>query len=104
MEGEDHYYIADVGLGNWAAHPPKFETYRKNLQDEFYREALAQPQIAALARFARFPSVQVRVDGDSCSVVLRDLRYARESASGWGVAKATVPLNSSREPAAGSHP
>ncbi len=104
LEGAEHYYIADVGLQNWSERPPKFETYSKNLQDKCYREALAQPQIAALARFARFPSVQVSVSGGLCSVLLRDLRYARQSDSGWGVAKATVPLNSIAQQPAGSHP
>lgn len=94
LEGADNYYVADVGLQNWAEQPPQFETYVKNLHNDCYREALAQPQIAALARFARFPSVQVRVSGETCSVLLRDLRYARRSSSGWGVAAATVRLNS----------
>ena len=104
LEGADNYHIADVGLQNWTAHPPGFETYPKNLQDECYREALAQPQMASLARFARFPSVQVMVSGQSCAVLLRDLRYARQSASGWGVARATVPLNPTRQSVGSSQP
>jgi len=105
LEGTDKYYVADVGLQNWADHPPQFEAYLKNLQNDCYREALAQPQMAALARFARFPSVQVRVSGETCSVLLRDLRYARRGSSGWGIATATVPLQSLKSSTAGSsHP
>ena len=96
MQGPDKYYIADVGLQNWVEHPPKFEAFPKNLQNIFYREALAQPQMAALARFARFPSVQVSVSGGLCTVWLRDLRYARYNISGWGVATTTVPQFGSR--------
>lgn len=96
MEAPEKYYIAEVGLRNWVQHPPKFETYPKNLQSIWYREALAQPQMASLARFARFPSVQVNVSGGLCTVSLRDLRYARQNASGWGVATATVPIKTGR--------
>ena len=104
LEGANNYYVGDVGIQNWAEHQPKFETYPKNLQDDCYREALGQPQIAALSRFARFPSVQVSVSGELCSVLLRDLRYARRNGSGWGAATATVPLNPSRQSTVGSRP
>ncbi len=92
IEGDHDYHIAEVGIHDWVKHPPRFESYSRNLQDECYREALSQPQMSALARFARFPSVLVRVSGGLCLVTLRDLRYARRDGSGWGVATATVPL------------
>jgi inner membrane protein len=104
LEGPDNYYVADTGLQNWRGHPPKFETYPKNLQDACYREALTQPQMASLARFARFPSVEVKVSGDLCHVLFRDLRYARGGASGWAVATATVPLNWRGRSTASGHP
>ena len=104
MEGDQGYHIAEVGIQDWVGHPPKLESYSRNLQDECYRKALDQPQVSALARFARFPSVLVRTSGGLCFVTLRDLRYARRSDSGWGVAKATVPLNSIAQQPAGSHP
>ncbi len=104
IEGTGNYYVADVGLQNWAEHYPKFDTYAKNLGNSCYLEALAQPQIASMARFARFPYVGVSVSGGLCSVELRDLRYARRNTSCWGVATATVPLNFSRQSTAGSNP
>jgi inner membrane protein len=70
--------------------PGSFQRYPKNLQDPYYRESLSQPRMAALARFARFPSVHVEASNDVHTVFLRDLRYARRGASAFGTAVATV--------------
>jgi membrane-bound metal-dependent hydrolase YbcI (DUF457 family) len=104
LEGRTRYHIAEVGLQNWTANPPTFESYPKNLQDTHYRAALAQPQIATLARFARFPSAEVTISGENCRVRLRDLRYARRSTSGWGAAEAVVPNKPGRQSTTGSCP
>jgi inner membrane protein len=85
------YYIAQSGPAGWLENPPSFETYEKNLGRPEYRESLAQSQMAAMARFARFPCVTVERSGDSCTVILSDLRYARRNRDGWGAAKAVVP-------------
>jgi len=37
----------------------------------------------------------VETAGNVCTVWLRDLRYARKNAEGWGVARAVVPVTQS---------
>ena len=91
VESSDSYHIADVGLRDWRTHTPSFERFEKNLDDDCYRASLSQQEIAALARFARFPSASVEASGDSCIVWLRDLRYARKNEPTWGTARATLP-------------
>ncbi len=90
IDTADKYYLADVDLHSWRSHPPKFETFPKNLDDPSYEKSLSQSQMAILARFARFPSVEVEQYGGSCTVFLKDLRYARRNLPGWGTAHATV--------------
>jgi inner membrane protein len=90
MQTADRYYFADVGLQDWHRHPPKFEAFAKNLSDPYYRRALADSDMAALADFARFPSVTVESSAGSHVVLLRDLRYARNRTTGWAVARAVV--------------
>jgi hypothetical protein len=90
LETPDKFYLAEVGAWSRFDHPPEFQTYAKNLNDPCYQQSLTQGDMAAMTRFARFPSVDVRKAGDSCVVYLRDLRYARESIPGWGVARAVV--------------
>jgi len=104
LEGSDSYYVTDTGLKNWSLHPLKFERYPKNLRDECYLEALKQPQMAALARFARFPCVEVKVSGGLCQVLFRDLRYARSGTSSWAAETAIVPCNCRRKYTAIDHP
>jgi inner membrane protein len=91
MQTADRYYFADVGLQDWRRHPPQFEVFAKNLNDPYYRKSLAESTMAALADFARFPSVTVESTAGGHAVLLRDLRYARYRATGWAVARAVVP-------------
>jgi membrane-bound metal-dependent hydrolase YbcI (DUF457 family) len=91
FETADQYYLAEVGLQNWRRNPPVLARYYKNLDDACFRQALVQDQMAVMSRFARFPSVSIVREGNSCTVLLRDLRYARETLAGWGVVRATVP-------------
>jgi inner membrane protein len=92
MEAEDRYYVANVSLRNWSSRPPQFEAFDKNLQNRHYREALSQDRMAAMARFARFPFVRVEEGpAGSHTVLLGDLRYARNRTEGWGTVRATVP-------------
>jgi inner membrane protein len=90
LETPGKFYIAEVESGDWRDHPPEFQTYSKNLNDPCYLQSLSQKEMAAMARFARFPSVDVQKSGEVCVVYLRDLRYARQSVPGWGVARAVV--------------
>jgi inner membrane protein len=90
MQTAGKYYLADVGLADWGSSAPHFESYEKNLDSECYRRAMHEPQIASMSRFARFPAVLVESSPEGCTVFLRDLRYARRSIRGWGVAAATV--------------
>jgi inner membrane protein len=85
------FYLADAGLRDWTAGRPRIEGFEQNLDDTCYREALSDPGMAAMARFARFPSVETRATTTGCTVFLRDLRYASRSGRGFGVAVATVP-------------
>jgi membrane-bound metal-dependent hydrolase YbcI (DUF457 family) len=85
------YYISEAGLNGWSYGTPSFESYDKNLEGPEYREALAQSQMAAMARFARFPSVTVERTETICKVLLRDLRYARADSDGWATARAVIP-------------
>ncbi len=92
MEAADKYYVADVYLQNWSSRPPQFEAFDKNLQNRYYRESLSQDGMAAMARFARFPFVRVEEGpAGSHTVLLRDLRYARNRTDGWGTVRATIP-------------
>ncbi|PYV08143.1 MAG: hypothetical protein DMG07_26665 [Acidobacteria bacterium] len=86
-ETDDAFYLAD---DVWLRDPDRIDTFLKNLDQPCYARALADPHMAAMARFARFPSVDVRREENRCTVFLRDLRYARQSTPGWGVAVATV--------------
>jgi hypothetical protein len=90
LETAGKFYIAEVESGDWRDHPPEFQAYLKNLNDPCYLQSLPQKEMAAMARFARFPSVDVQKSGEACVVYLRDLRYARQSVPGWGVARAVV--------------
>ncbi len=92
MEARSRFYVAEVGLQDWQADPPAFESFDKNLDDPCYLASLNQKQMAVMAHFARYPSVAVETSGNSCTVWLRDLRYARKNQPGWGVAHATVVL------------
>ncbi len=92
MEAADKYYVAAFNLRDWSSRPPKFEAFDKNLENRYYRESLSQDNMAAMARFARFPFVQVEESSEgSHTVILRDLRYVRSRTDGWGAARATVP-------------
>ena len=90
LETPAKFYLAEVGSWSRFDHPPQFQGYSKNLNDPCYQQSLSQRDMGAMARFARFPSVDVQKAGDACVVYLRDLRYARESVPGWGVARAVV--------------
>lgn len=92
-ETDRRYHLASIGIGGSGAGAPVFESFEKNLADPRYRKALAQPQMETMARFARFPSVDVQEGRGGCTVFLRDLRYARVSRPGWGVARADLPLS-----------
>jgi len=92
IEAPQRFYIADVGLQDWTRTPPTFASFERNLDNRCFRESLSQEQMAVMSRFARFPSVSVETTGNVCTVWLRDLRYARRNAEGWGVARAVVPL------------
>lgn len=98
IEAPERYYIADVGLQDWARTPPAFVSFERNLDNACFRESLSQEQMAVMARFARFPSVSVETTGNVCTVWLRDLRYARRNVDGWGAARAVVPLPQSPAP------
>jgi len=91
-ETPERFYVAEVGLQDWQKDPPAFEAFDKNLSHPCYLAALSQKQMAVMARFARYPSVSVETSGGTCTVWLRDLRYARANRPGWGAAYATVPL------------
>lgn len=95
IEAPQRFYIADVGLQDWTRNPPAFASFERNLDNRCFRESLSQEQMAVMSRFARFPSVSVETDGNVCTVWLRDLRYARKNAEGWGVARAVVPVTQS---------
>ena len=79
-----------VGDGASPRSSCRLRSYEKNLDQPCYARALSDRHMAAMSRFARYPSVDVRRDGPACVVFLRDLRYARQSTPGWGVAVATV--------------
>jgi inner membrane protein len=90
LETGGAFYVRD--LSPWEATPPasSFRVFRKNWDEPCYRRAREQPEMAAMIRFARFPSVDVQRSLEGCTVFLRDLRYAQESRPGWGVAIAKV--------------
>ena len=91
MEASETYYAAEVILFDRTSRP-KFEAIDKNLNNPYYQESLAQGSMAAMARFARFPYVFVESSPNgSHTILLRDLRYARERTEGWGTARAIVP-------------
>jgi hypothetical protein len=94
------YYVSDAAAVEWRNGSPRLQAFERNLDDPCYREALSQAQMAAMARFARFPSVETRPGAAGCVVYLRDLRYALTSESGFGVAAAKVPARAA--PAASS--
>jgi inner membrane protein len=97
IETDLRYHIAEVaGLDRDGTIPP-FQVFEKNLTDPCYRSSLGEEQIAALSRFARFPAVASQPQGAACTVILRDLRYARRAMSGWGVARATVSVRPASE-------
>jgi hypothetical protein len=79
-----------VGDGASPESSCRVRRYEKNLDQPCYARALSDRHMAAMSRFARYPSVDVQRDGPACVVFLRDLRYARQSTPGWGVAIATV--------------
>ena len=95
IEAPQRFYIADVGLQDWTRNPPAFASFERNVDNRCFRESLSQEQMAVMSRFARFPSVSVEITGNVCTVWLRDLRYARRNAEGWGVARAVVPVTKS---------
>ncbi len=90
LQESDRYYLAEVGLGDWHRHPPQFEMVQKNLDNPYFRKSLEHRDMAALARFARFPSVTVKPATDGTEVLLRDLRYRRNSSTGFGAVRAVV--------------
>ena len=90
VETPERYHLAPIGLRDWKSAPPTFESYSKNLQEKCYRAAMADEEMSAMARFARFPAVEVVDSPGQCLVFLRDLRYAQRQARGWGVASTTV--------------
>jgi len=92
LQTHDRYYIGDSGLGDWQRHEPGFEAVQKNLEDPHYRASLANPDMAALARFARFPVVTVEPAAEGNAVVLRDLRYSRNRTGGFGAVRVVVPF------------
>jgi inner membrane protein len=91
LELPDAYCVGEAAGLLPALIPQSFQRYPKNLDDPYYRDALKEPRMAALARFARFPSVHVESNGDSHTVFLRDLRYARRDAPSFGSASVTLP-------------
>ena len=90
LQTHDRYYIGDSGLGNWQRHAPQFEMVPKNLDNADYRASLADRNMAALARFARFPAVTVEPAAEGNAVVLRDLRYGRNRSVGFGAVRVVV--------------
>jgi inner membrane protein len=90
LQTPDRYYIADAGLGDWHRHPPRFEVVQKNLDNPYFRASLADRNMAALARFARFPSVTVEPAAEGTAVLLRDLRYSRNRSGGFGAVRVIV--------------
>jgi membrane-bound metal-dependent hydrolase YbcI (DUF457 family) len=94
----DKYYFAEAGAHDWRKEPPKLEEFQKNLGHPCFEKALADREIAAMFRFARYPSVSIRETSEGCTVSLRDLRYARRGGADFAVASTTIPhrSNSSR--------
>jgi inner membrane protein len=84
------FYIADIDRGDLWTNRPSFEVFDKNLDQNCVRQALVKEPVAELARFARFPSAVVQTRPQGCTVFLRDLRYARRTLAGWGVASVTL--------------
>jgi hypothetical protein len=97
IETDLRYHIADVAGPNRDGPIPPFQVFEKNLSDSCYRSSIGEEQIAALSRFARFPAVTSEQEGSACTVILRDLRYARRATGGWGVARATVSVRPASE-------
>ncbi len=91
LQAPDRYYIADAGPGNWHRQPPRFEMVLKNLDNPYFRNSLADPKMADLARFARFPVVNVESEPKGKAVSLRDLRFSRNREGGFGAIRVVVP-------------
>jgi len=92
METRSKYYFAEAGRRDWRQNAPVFEGFEKNLDHPFLEKALADKEIAAMFRFARYPSVSILQARDGCIVSLRDLRYARRAGAGFGVASTKIPF------------
>lgn len=90
FETPDRFAIARAGFAGRQRGDSSLEWFDKNLDEPCYGAALRDPHMAAMARFARYPSVDVHRSGAACTVYLRDLRYVRESRPGWGVAIVTL--------------
>jgi membrane-bound metal-dependent hydrolase YbcI (DUF457 family) len=90
LQASDRYYLANAGLGDWHRHPPRFEMMQKNLDNPYFQKSLADRDMAALARFARFPSVTVEPAAKGTAVLLRDLRYSRNRSGGFGAVRVVV--------------
>jgi hypothetical protein len=90
VETEGAFYIRDLSPWETTPRASSFGVFRKNWDEPCYRRARVEPAMAAMVRFARFPSVDVQRLPEGCTVFLRDLRYAQESKPGWGVAIAKV--------------
>ena len=90
LQTADRYYIGNSGLGDWRRQPPQFEIVQKNLDNPFFRASLADRNMAALARFARFPTVTVEPAAKGTAVLLRDLRYSRNPSEGFGAVRVVV--------------
>ncbi len=90
LQASNRYYLADVGLGDWHRHPPQLQIVQKNLDNPYFRKSLEDRDMAALARFARFPSVTVEPATEGTAVLLRDLRYSRNRSAGFGAVRVVV--------------
>jgi len=91
LQAPDRYYIADAGLQDWRRHPPELKVVQKNLDNPYFRASLADRDMSALARFARFPAVTVEPAPEGTAVFLRDLRYSRDRSQGFGAVRVIVP-------------
>jgi membrane-bound metal-dependent hydrolase YbcI (DUF457 family) len=90
VETGRRYYIAEVRIRNWRDRPPHFDVYEKNLDQPWFREAHSRKEVAAILRFARFPSAFVTTSSEGRVVTLRDLRYSRDAAAGFGAASVVL--------------
>lgn len=91
LQAPDRYYFADAGMGNWRRQPPQFTMVMKNLENPYFQNSLADPEMADFVRFARFPAVTVEPAANGMAVMLRDLRYSRNREGGFGSVRVVVP-------------